>query len=271
MPGIARRRRCIALVIRDPWPCVANPHIRCGVHPPSVGMWPQQPAVEAQMVAAEGEVTEVRGGGSQGTAKDEGGRGKACQRCQGTGRQGPCTAVIIGTDIPTSPTPLPPPPPTHRCRPSGARRRPRRDPIRAKVTPKPWNWTAPNPPLCPPPPPLPFRMGFSGRVCAGPHRPPTGKRPVGKAMCRCSGASRPRGGTHRFGIPSTPSAQRSVRALLSSPAQRWPCAGRWSGACHRGRTVRCAKSLFSTTGSPGSQGPEFCTPDAVLNGSCMLL
>ena len=36
--------------------------------------------------------------------------------------------------------------------------------------------------------------------------------------------------------------------------------------------VRCAKSqLFFTNGSHGSQGPEFCTPDAVLNGSCMLL
>ena len=35
---------------------------------------------------------------------------------------------------------------------------------------------------------------------------------------------------------------------------------------------RCAKSrLSSITGSHGSQGPEFCTPDAVLNGSCMLL
>ena len=33
------------------------------------------------------------------------------------------------------------------------------------------------------------------------------------------------------------------------------CGGR------RGRTVRCAKSrLCSTTGSHGSQGPEFCTP-----------
>ena len=31
---------------------------------------------------------------------------------------------------------------------------------------------------------------------------------------------------------------------------------------------RCAKSrLFSTTGSHGSQGSEFCAPDAVLNGS----
>ena len=41
---------------------------------------------------------------------------------------------------------------------------------------------------------------------------------------------------------------------------------------HRALCPRCAKSrLFSTTGSHGSQGPEFCTPDAVLNGSCMLL
>ena len=35
---------------------------------------------------------------------------------------------------------------------------------------------------------------------------------------------------------------------------------------------RCAKSrLFFTNGSHGSQGPEFCTPDAGLNGSCTLL
>ena len=35
---------------------------------------------------------------------------------------------------------------------------------------------------------------------------------------------------------------------------------------------RCVKSrLFSTAGSHGSQGPEFCTPDAVLNGSCTRL
>ena len=33
-----------------------------------------------------------------------------------------------------------------------------------------------------------------------------------------------------------------------------------------GLCPRCAKSrLFSTTSSHGSQGPEFCTPDAVLN------
>ena len=41
---------------------------------------------------------------------------------------------------------------------------------------------------------------------------------------------------------------------------------------HRALCARCAKiRLFSTTGSHGSQGPEFCTPHAVLNGSCMLL
>eukprot|EP00670_Eutreptiella_braarudii_P020435 CAMPEP_0174354940 /NCGR_PEP_ID=MMETSP0811_2-20130205/22169_1 /TAXON_ID=73025 ORGANISM="Eutreptiella gymnastica-like, Strain CCMP1594" /NCGR_SAMPLE_ID=MMETSP0811_2 /ASSEMBLY_ACC=CAM_ASM_000667 /LENGTH=35 /DNA_ID= /DNA_START= /DNA_END= /DNA_ORIENTATION= len=35
--------------------------------------------------------------------------------------------------------------------------------------------------------------------------------------------------------------------------------------------MRCVKSLlFSTAGSHGSQGPELCTPDAVLNGSCTL-
>ena len=41
---------------------------------------------------------------------------------------------------------------------------------------------------------------------------------------------------------------------------------------HRALCSRCAKSrLVSTTGSHGSQGPEFCTTDAVLNGSCTLL
>ena len=41
---------------------------------------------------------------------------------------------------------------------------------------------------------------------------------------------------------------------------------------HRALCPCCAKSrLFSTTGSHGSQGPEFCTADAVLNGSCTLL
>ena len=38
---------------------------------------------------------------------------------------------------------------------------------------------------------------------------------------------------------------------------------------HRALCPRCAKSpLFSTPGSHGSQGLEFRTPDAVLNGSC---
>ena len=41
---------------------------------------------------------------------------------------------------------------------------------------------------------------------------------------------------------------------------------------HRALCTRCAKSrLFSTTGSHGSQGPELSSPDAVLNGSCILL
>ena len=41
---------------------------------------------------------------------------------------------------------------------------------------------------------------------------------------------------------------------------------------HRALCPRCAKSrLFSTTGSHGSQSPKFCTPDAVLNGSCTSL
>ena len=44
------------------------------------------------------------------------------------------------------------------------------------------------------------------------------------------------------------------------------------GGCRGGRTVRCAESrLFSTAGSHGTQGPECCTPDAGLNGSCTLL
>ena len=46
-----------------------------------------------------------------------------------------------------------------------------------------------------------------------------------------------------------------------------PASCLWGAPC-----PRCAKSrLFSTTASHGSQGPEFGTPDAVLNGSCTLL
>ena len=46
-----------------------------------------------------------------------------------------------------------------------------------------------------------------------------------------------------------------------------------SMGAHRALCARCAKSrLFFTTGSHGSQGPEFRTPPhAVLNGSCTLL
>ena len=45
-----------------------------------------------------------------------------------------------------------------------------------------------------------------------------------------------------------------------------------TAGAHRALRARCAKSrLFSTTGSHGPQGPEFCTPDAVLNGSCTRL
>ena len=41
-----------------------------------------------------------------------------------------------------------------------------------------------------------------------------------------------------------------------------------SEGAHRALCPPCANSwLFSTTGSHGSRGPEFCTPDAVLNGS----
>ena len=48
------------------------------------------------------------------------------------------------------------------------------------------------------------------------------------------------------------------------------CIAFWGA--HRALCLRCANSrLFSTTGSQGFQGPEFCTPDAVLNGSCMPL
>ena len=44
------------------------------------------------------------------------------------------------------------------------------------------------------------------------------------------------------------------------------------GALLIGGAPRAVRSrLFFTTGSHGSQGPEFCTPDAVLNGSCTLL
>ena len=44
------------------------------------------------------------------------------------------------------------------------------------------------------------------------------------------------------------------------------------GGAHRALWARSAKRrLFSITGSHRSQGPEFCTPEAVLNGSCTLL
>ena len=44
------------------------------------------------------------------------------------------------------------------------------------------------------------------------------------------------------------------------------------GGTHPALCARCAKRrLFSTPGSHGSQGPGFCTPDAVLNGSRTLL
>ena len=44
------------------------------------------------------------------------------------------------------------------------------------------------------------------------------------------------------------------------------------GEANRVLCARCANSrLSSTTGSHGSQGPEFCSLDAVLNGSCTLL
>ena len=50
------------------------------------------------------------------------------------------------------------------------------------------------------------------------------------------------------------------------------CAAVAREGAHRALCPRCAKRrLFSTAGSHGSQGPELCTPDAVLTGSCTLL
>ena len=45
------------------------------------------------------------------------------------------------------------------------------------------------------------------------------------------------------------------------------------GRAIRGRTVRCARAvrIGGCSPSPVATGPEFCTPDAVLNGSCTLL
>ena len=57
--------------------------------------------------------------------------------------------------------------------------------------------------------------------------------------------------------------------LMLRPSSRPLPGGRGSLGAHRVLCAHCAKSrLFSTTGSHGSQGPEFCTPDAVLNSSC---
>ena len=56
------------------------------------------------------------------------------------------------------------------------------------------------------------------------------------------------------------------------------CPGPRKGATTRrnvtqggGGGYRQQSRLFSTASSPGSQGPEFRTPDAALNGSCTLL
>ena len=63
--------------------------------------------------------------------------------------------------------------------------------------------------------------------------------------------------------------------ILNTKVARRACAGQTFPPCmetHRALCVPCATSrLFSTTGSHGSHGPEDCTPDAVLNGSCPLL
>ena len=73
------------------------------------------------------------------------------------------------------------------------------------------------------------------------------------------------------------------------PALVWPSAHGTSGGveggavpetsrplgplgAHRAPCMRCAESrVFSAPGSHGSQGPELCTPEAVLNGSRTLL
>ena len=74
--------------------------------------------------------------------------------------------------------------------------------------------------------------------------------------------------------------------IVNKFKERWGSLGRrneWLKWTIWGRTVRCARAvpvlcphcakrrLFSTAGSHRSQGPEFCTLDAVLNGSYMLL
>ena len=51
-----------------------------------------------------------------------------------------------------------------------------------------------------------------------------------------------------------------------SPLMRFQTKGKFKGA-HRALCARWAnRRLFSTSGSHRSQVPEFCTPDAVLNG-----
>ena len=52
----------------------------------------------------------------------------------------------------------------------------------------------------------------------------------------------------------------------------WSVREKRTQGAHRALCARCAKRrLCSTAGSHGSWGPEFHTPDAVLNGSCTLL
>ena len=66
--------------------------------------------------------------------------------------------------------------------------------------------------------------------------------------------------------PSDTATSHASALLRNSSLGRAPHGYEGLGGAHRALCARCAKSrLFSTTGSHGSQGPEFCTPVAVLN------
>ena len=108
-----------------------------------------------------------------------------------------------------------------------------------------------------------------GRPCRGMPRAPAVRRgrvaPIGGGgsgtTCPCPGRGRPRSPEER-GLPLRQPRHTELSPLCQTVA---PCDG--AKGAHRALCPRCA----TTAGSHGSQGPEVCTPDAVLNGSCTLL
>ena len=100
--------------------------------------------------------------------------------------------------------------------------------------------------------------------------PPPSETPSQTVRRRCAGG-RPKSGLQRPSKGQAALFQPQTLCNDRSAGGEGEEGGHTQGGI-RGRTVRCAKSrLFSTPGSHGSRGPELCTPDAVLNGSCTLL